>query len=158
MAPGPACQCQTPFNWPHRLPACAHVTLWMVTTYRRDHRPMCGTSSRAYPLLQSIDESKLSSSLCSPRLCFAIHLCSLLSLCSSLHHANEKPSMHLPQATGHRVAHATPSSLSEAILKPQLQVSSKRRSPFTPLSNECRRVEWPLRPFPEAAFAATTST
>jgi hypothetical protein len=52
---------------------------------------MCGTSSRPYPLVQSIDESKPSSSLRSSYLCFAARLYSLLPLCSSLHHADEKP-------------------------------------------------------------------
>jgi hypothetical protein len=62
-----------------------------------------------------------------------------------------------PQATGHRIAHAPPSSSSKTILKPQLQESLKRRPPFNPLSTEPRRVDQPLRPSLEAAFTATTS-
>jgi hypothetical protein len=102
---------------------------------------MCGTSSRPYPLLQSIDESKMSSSLHLPCLCFATHLCSLLPLCSSLHHTDEKPSLLLPQAIGHRVAHAPPSSLSEAALKPLLHVSLKRRTPSAPIDAKHRRCQ-----------------
>jgi hypothetical protein len=45
----------------------------------------------------------------------------------------------LPQATGHRIARAPPYSLSEAALKPQLQVSPKRRSSSAPIDVEHRR-------------------
>jgi hypothetical protein len=67
---------------------------------------MCGTSSRPYPLLQSIDESKMSSPLLSARPASAPSL----SLCSSLHRADEKSSLLLPQATGHRVDHPSSSA------------------------------------------------
>jgi hypothetical protein len=41
-----------------------------------------------------------------------------------------------PQATDHRVARAPPSSLSEAILKPQLQASPKQSPSFAPIDAE----------------------
>jgi hypothetical protein len=44
-----------------------------------------------------------------------------------------------PQATGHRVAPAPPSSLSEAILKPPLQASPKRRPLFAPIDAKDRQ-------------------
>jgi hypothetical protein len=62
-----------------------------------------------------------------------------------------------PQATGHRLAHAPPSSLSKTVLKPQLQESLKRRPPLNPLSTEHCRVDRPLCLSPEATFAAMTS-
>jgi hypothetical protein len=71
---------------------------------------------------------------------------------------DEKSSLLLPQATGHRIAHAPPSSLSETALKPQLHVSPKRKPSFNPLSIEHHRMDQPLRPSPEATFTATTST
>jgi hypothetical protein len=61
-----------------------------------------------------------------------------LPLCSSLHHTDEKSSLLLPKATDHRIARAPPSSLSEATLKPQLQVSPKRRPSFAAIDVEHR--------------------
>jgi hypothetical protein len=43
--------------------------------------------------------------------------------------ADELPTLCPPQATGHRVTRAPPSSLSEAVLKPHLQLSPLRRPP-----------------------------
>jgi hypothetical protein len=76
---------------------------------------------------------------------------------SPLHPTSTRSHHRFPQATGHHVAHAPPSSLSETVLKPLLQVSPRRRPSSNPLSTERRHADWPLRRSPQAAFAATTS-